>query len=395
MATLLLLGVCGSVWGYTRAWFKGVHCLLMVAMLLWGVALTESRTGWLNVSVMVAGFIFLWGDKKPKSFNAIVLVLGVYFVLLCLMVPEINAWISGETVFRRTVSDPIRLVIWGRAFDLILDKPFTGYGWGEIREAYIGLTDLPNLHGPLSHSHNIFLDILLCNGIVLGGLIITYVLTLINRLRTVARSDYSVIPALGCLLVFIHAMLELPLHYAHFLLPFGIIFGVLLKRSCVPPVFHLKQSIVLIFLGASACLLVLTGFDCFEVERTISFINYGRKEKLSESEYVPKLLVLTQWRDRLEFANSSPDKVISEEQYLHLKGVVITTPSPFLFFRFAQSLALNGMEVRAKIWLNSMCNTSPPQFLKDFEKHWQELSQENEKYRAVMWSGCRDAAMVK
>lgn len=388
LATLLLLSVMGVAWGYARKALGPAISVMLVLYLLFGVVLTESKTAGLNVAGVLLALYLFWGESRPKRFNLVLLGFGVYFVALYLSLPAINEFLFGEPSIRRAVGDAVRLDMWKSLVKAVMERPWLGYGWGQTTEAVFASTDFPATGGMTKHSHNIFLDIFLYNGLLLGSLVVLVLGTTFRQFLANLKQDYFIIPMLGVGLVLVHSMLELPLHYAYFLLPFGMILGVLGRRSglaswCVCP-----KWLGLGFAVAVACSLWITVADCLEAERTYFNVYFGKKGIAIPPEFQPRVTVLTQWHDRLMFANSKPGAPLAPEQLSWMKGVIVTTPEPFLLFLLAQNLALNGQPDEAKEWLKKMCKTVPTAVSQDLSEQWESAAESNSVYRMVDWKRC-------
>lgn len=388
LATLLLLSVMGVAWGCARKALGPAISVMLVLYLLFGVVLTESKTAGLNVAGVLLALYLFWGESRPKRFNLVLLGFGVYFVALYLSLPAINEFFFGEPSIRRAVGDAVRLDMWKSLVKAVMERPWLGYGWGQTTEAVFASADFPATGGTTKHSHNFFLDIFLYNGFLLGCFVVLVLGATFRQFLAHLKQDDFIIPMLGVGLLLVHSMLELPLHYAYFLLPFGMILGVLGRRSGVKIWCVCPKWLSLGLAVAVACGLWITIADCLEAERTYFNVYFGKKGKAIPPEFQPKLMVLTQWRDRLMFANSKPVNPLAPEQLSWMKGVIVTTPEPFLLFLLAQNLALNGQPAEAREWLDRMCKTVPPPVTQDLAEQWETAAEINAVYRMVDWKQC-------
>lgn len=388
LASLLLLGVIGVAWAYANAKLGVTVAVLLVMWLLFGVQLTESRTAWLNMLAILIGFAVFWRTPRPKYFRLVLVGLAVYAVLVHFSIPVLSELFRSQETASRGLYDAYRVAIWRESADLLIQRPYFGYGWGQVQEAYLFAERLPDFGGALSHSHNIFIQLLLNNGVLFGGLILVFFAGLFWQfLRNIWVPNF-IFPFFAFWILFVHAQLELPLHYAYFLLPFGLILGVLSQKSGLSVQLSVGRQIAVPVLALTAFVLALTLIDCFEVERTVNTIRYGEKAQAKSVDDLPNLYVLKQWRERLEFVNAEPQSPLTEERYQWMKGVVVSTPSPFMYFRLAQNLALDGQSERAQHWLGVLCRASPEDYKEKLFAHWSELSVSNSKYAAVNWKGC-------
>lgn len=389
LATLLILGGMSTFFLRQQGKVGGLLATIVVVWLLSGVVLAESRTAWINLGLVFALLGLFWRDQRPVYAGYLLAGLMTYFLIAnWLLFPLINDLLFvGQSGAGRQLTDPIRVAIWSLSLQQIISAPIMGWGWGELSEAFLGLDGLPNFQGALSHAHNVALDLLLANGPILGGALVLFGAMHLARLTKLITDQRVLVPLLSCLVLLVHASVELPLHYAYFLLPFGFYLGVIEYYRNAPATCVSKPVLVIAAVVAIGALLV-TARDYFIVEQTLHSVRYGQTGKNLAEEREPDLWVLTQWSDRLKFANAPISKNLSDAEYATMRGVVISTPSPFLYFKLARHLTEGGRTDQAKFWLNAICTASPPKYIEDLSAHWQELLRTNVSYTNVSWRGC-------
>lgn len=389
LASLFLLAMLGVAWGYARNALGAVVAIVLNLCFLFGVALTESRTAWLNFSGILVALFYYWGKSRPKYLSLLLVGFGIYSIALYFGLPVINDALFGEVSSPRPVADPIRLELWRNLSMAVLESPWFGYGWGQTIAAIFASRDFPEAGAMFKHAHNIVLELILYNGIVLGGLVVLVLGKLLRHFLGYLRQDFFIIPFLAVALLLVHSMLEYPLHYAYFLLPFGMLIGVLGLRSgldvkCACPKW---VGVGCLFVVAGG--LWITIVDSLEAERVHYYFYFGKKGQEIPPELQPQLTVLTQWSDRLVLANSKPSVPLSPENYAWMKGVAITTPESFLLVKLSQNLALNGKPDEAREWLDELCKIAPGALTDEVLEEWESAAQNNAAYRTVDWKGCR------
>src|SRR5262249_7270731 len=119
-----------------------------------------------------------------------------------------------------------RTTMWLQLLDALGQHPWIGWGWNQVSMAQLSVAaEYPDSRYT-QHSHNLVLNVLLENGVPLGVLLLgTPACWLAVRLRRVRALDPGV-ALLGVLLLLAHAMVEFPLSYLYFLVPFGIAIGI-------------------------------------------------------------------------------------------------------------------------------------------------------------------------
>lgn len=225
-ASLLCMAVCGALYFYERRVIGKAVTALLVVVLLFGIALAQSRTSWV-VALFFLGFMAYAGRaiRFRTRFGAAVLGVGLFacFVASLPLVSEGLLLTSPDLLDR--VKQAQRLELYQMFTAAILQGGVWGYGWTQVALAQLAVAPDYLLGLRASQTHNLLLDIILWNGPILGaGIIVAlgiWIFRLCSRLRT--PSAFFALMAFFCLLI--HGMLEYPLEYAFFLMPAGLLLG--------------------------------------------------------------------------------------------------------------------------------------------------------------------------
>ncbi len=384
LASLLLLALLGVAW-FRQSGRLGLRASLALAVvLLFGIALTESRTAWLNLVVLYAGLVVLRKKLDSPGLLKIATCLMLVFALMAFLLPLLGqslVWSGGEDLDAespryRAVNAQVRLDIWSVSLNASSLHPFTGYGWGRVVAAnFATITDHPGYLRYFTSSHNLFLDLILWNGYPLGLLIgVALAWWWWNHLCSISDASQAILfGAVTVLLV--HAQLELPLQYAIFLLPFGVLAGSLQAMQAQQSVRRLPAWPKWADLVALACVglaLAVTISDYFKVETSflgLRFENAGVRTTISREP--PQVLVLDQFVEHLKLARNTPRSGLSEKQLADMERVVNTLPSARAVQRVAQNYALNGQPERARYWLRVLCKSLPEPNCGEMHSQWQ------------------------
>jgi O-antigen ligase len=388
LASLLLLGVVGCAWGYGRSKLGAMTAVSIAALLLVGLAITESRTGWVNIALLMA-IAAIWRRLLPSArFLYAVVGLGVFFLVCVLVLPMAYAVNNGGVApaFRSPVGDP-RWSAWLMFLKAAAHNPILGFGWGQTGHAqFLMMDDKIVQGGNFLHAHNMVIDLIIWNGIPMGLaisiLMLWWVWIVIKNVR-----DFSHLAKVAFLMILgVHAMLEYPLQYAFFLLPAGMVAGSL-NLSSGQVVFGAGRKWLMGTLLALALItLVVTVQDYFKVERSFYALRFELKNiPTSLSREPPEVLALTQWREHIQFVRMEPQTNVRPIQLEWMREVAMTTPSAYAMYRLALMLAMNDMVGEAQLWLRRACQTSPGDHCDAIRNQWKERSSENSKYAAVAW----------
>lgn len=353
LCTACFLGLCGLLWLRQQQRVTGSAFWLGAVFLLWGMMMTQSRTGWLQMGLLV-----IWGLAQRTRANlaisrAQLLVLAALFAVGVLLWPAIcDALLlsSGRSIDDQ-IQTGIRLPYWQSMLDAIWREPLWGYGWQQVSLAQQRVAlDHPSVSLLFEHSHNLVLDLLLWNGVPIGGLIVALLAWWLIAHGRACRDARVVwlLAAVGG--VFMHAMLEFPLEYAYFLIPVGLAMGAIDHFSpdggSTLPVPRWAMFAFAALLGA---VFAVTASDYLKVEE-----NY-RTQRLELARIgvpgivtpAPDLQLLTQLEALLQVAHVEPTRDMNAEQLDWLHKASKRFAYPQVLLRYATALALNGQTQEA------------------------------------------------
>jgi hypothetical protein len=280
-----------------------------------------------------------------------------------------------------------RLIAWSAFADALLQRPWFGYGWSQVVSAQLAVaTEHPTLNGVFTSTHNLFLDLLIWCGIPLGLLIALALVAWLWRKLKAIRSAEDVILVMFLVVVANHAMLELPLHYAYFLLPVGLVMGVLNSRMGEVTVFVLPRWLSAgIWMGATL-LLVLIIRDYSRIEP--SHENFRMQQMRIKVAHIdaPDVLMLTQWREFIEVGRTEPTANMSASDIDRIRTVVNLFGGALFIHKLATALALNQQAGEAQLWLRRLCKSAPLQDCIDAQAVWNNQSLKYPDIAAIPWS---------
>lgn len=254
-----------ALWGGRRAWPGGaVAALLVPALALLAVALaaTTSRTGALQWGVVLA-LVLCWRRRGMGTAPLVLLGAGLAVYLLAVaVVPELLWHWQGfraESLLARFGDDGVactsRRVLWANMLTLIAQKPWLGWGWGELDYAhYVTLFPGERFCVLLDNAHNLPLHLAVELGVPIAVLLCGGALLLVWRARPWREADPLRQLAWGVLaIVGLHSLLEFPLWYG----PFQLVCLLALALLCWPtagvawrPGMALRGAVVGAWLGA-------------------------------------------------------------------------------------------------------------------------------------------------
>ncbi len=350
LATLLCMGLAGVLYFYERYIVGRFTAGFLAVLLLFGVALTMSRTPWVFSIAVLAFWVWKsYGGSLRLSVFALLGWIGLY-VLFLLALPSIaNTLLLPESDPLARAGSSGRLDMWWQLWNAVLQGPLWGYGWGQVSVAQVSVAvAYPALRLTTFYSHNILLDLLLWNGPILGGLIIGFIAVWLFRISWRARSSESLfaLVAAGCVLV--HAMLEYPLAYAFFLLPLGLFLGLVAAEGASSRGFEMPRWLLCTVLVFALGLFggVWKEYRIIEEYYRISRFEEARIGKLTAGP-VPDVILLSAPREYIRLVRMRVADEMSDSQIDWMRKVAYRHPGALSLFRYALALGVNGRPVDA------------------------------------------------
>ncbi len=389
-ATFLLWGLVALAWGMLRGHVGSLGATFAAVFLLFGVALTHSRTAWLGIGLLVAAS-WVWRRSWPHYGAPVwVSAMGLYFAACVSGL----SWLGQLLLLNdaQAVVDPMRFAsesrpqIWKLFVHAAWAQPWTGYGWNQVIIGHLALApDYPALGNKFSHSHNLFLDLVLWCGIP-AGLFVSYCLVrwLWACLRLVRRAEDAVI-LIFVVVVANHAMLELPLHHAYMLLPTCMVAAVLNVRLGAAVWFSVSPRLTSAVFLLAVVLLAAIVRDYTRVEPAYRTLRFEWANIKTQPAEPPDVLLLDQWREFVRYVHFEPKPGMSEAQLQWMRDGTQVYPGVAPYHKMAIALALNGRTEEAQLWLTRLCKMSQPFQCGAFKRGWADMARQDALIAAVPW----------
>ena len=243
-ATLTNIGLAACLWWITRCkeslpareispLFPMAWSLAAAALMAAGNAASSSRTGLLEL-VLVAGMLLWWGRLNEPEVRRVLLAAGMAYCVAVFALPRL-AGLEPSTsglLARLHDGDPVcasRLTLWNNVLHLIAQKPWLGWGWGELDYAhFVTLYPGTRFCDILDNAHNLPLHLAVELGLPLALLVCGWGTWLVWRLRPWREADPARQLAWAVLaLIMLHSMLEYPLWYGPFQIATGLCIWIL------------------------------------------------------------------------------------------------------------------------------------------------------------------------
>ena len=363
LASLLLCGLLGVALGRHTGAIGNSLGLTLAAWIVWGVALTESRTALLT---LIIGIAFLTIKKpiflKRQELRAYQIIF--FFYLICFFGKSSLAQIIGFemplSILERSTGE-LRIPLWKMAIDASLQSPWIGYGWGKSTIGYFNVFEnyresFGNTY--FENSHNLILDIALWIGWPLAIFILIPTIFWIYRALRCIDNTQKLLVFSAIMVLLIHAMLEFPLHYGYFLWPFCVLAGSLAvffeKKLNVD--FSITRPVASLLAAVFLLIETVVVIDYLKIEESFSELRFQiSRIGTGHDETLPRTFFLTDWPNVIALARETPHEGMDEETIKHWQALMIYNTSPLAIRKVIGANKLNGKETEARAWASRTC----------------------------------------
>lgn len=381
MATFLVMALMSCLYLYEKKKIQTKWLFACAALIIMGVALSQSRTAWVAaIAIMLYLAFYQYKDIiRLKWYYSTAWF--IFFVACIVAFPWLSQLaaqaidanvVQSRDVVARATGDMSRLAIWQQMLAAIQAQPWWGYGWYQSSVAFVSISD--TVQGPvwIRSAHNFILDFLLWNGLVIGLPFLAYFGYLGYQLQRWVSTPESVIGILMIGAFVTHAMFEFPQHYAYFLLPIGFILGTVLAQHPKVKII-VMPSIGLKFIFVFGLILLTVIYRDYDtvVPKLSQSIRYEKQpENITNQQPV---YLLSEFNRRIDWIRLNPYSKVSAEQIMQGEQMVLSYPTKYNLLKYAKLLAFNGKEKEARQQLNRL------KIIQKTEVSYEELVQDMPK----------------
>ena len=372
-ATLNGLALTAALWLATRSWLQFPAWLVATLLLESGIVLSGSRTGLVHVGLTTVYALLAAGMARgtPRGASpmhrapglivaAVLLVVGVVLLQPGIkMAGQAFDWRLFDTVVQMQAGHQMtyRGALWSQALAMFRAHPWLGVGYGEFGWGQFQVASQVQVVAEMSlHAHNAVLDLLAKTGAI-GAVGMVLVLAawfwrvVRHRIWHGTHAERSAtVPVLVWLaMLAAHSMLEYPLHYLYFFLPFCFLIAWLEPAGFGKRVPRGVATLATLgFVALSAVVLATLWQDYKRVEAR-EYASDEHRDALPTPRYWFRQHAAS---DVVEHTIITPDAAArllpGHIEALHL------LPTPTLIRRSAWLLALTGEQERARLWMERL-----------------------------------------
>ena len=383
-ANTLALTLCfavASVWYlYTQDKIKPVYALLLAVLLLWGLALTQSRIAWIILPLFFILFISESRNGNRIRLMALTLCMALFigFVLFAPVFLQLAGGLA-DSVENRATQTGVRLVLWQQALAMSRSHPWLGVGWFQFGANQVMNATQFQATEYSDYAHNIVLNFAAETGwpytlLLMGGCLYWIYHCCVRRWASPEVRYISFI----FIAVAVHSMVEFPLWYAFFLLPFGLMVGALhtdrLGSELVRPARAGLLLLVAATLAAMAWIQIdytrmSSGFDA------IAKIQAGDKRYLPNIQK-PKWTLFPQYYDYFHVVEVQPEPGMSSADLQFLEHISVRFGFGPILSRLAIACSNNNRPGEALQVLTIIQRIDAPEYA-GYYSDWRGYAQNN------------------
>ncbi|QXZ08647.1 O-antigen ligase C-terminal domain-containing protein [Comamonas sp. Y33R10-2] len=376
-ATFIMLNFCGIFYLYYKRDIGTSITVVLLIFFAWGLALAQSRAGFLELIVFfILGLVFYNNNKRLIYFfiASLIIFLAIWYIFL----PITSDFLEFSELRKDKASIGTRYIHWQTAISAIFMAPWFGYGWNQVSVALAKtVTNYPSTHEFIEHTHNLILDVIIWNGIPISLLLFAIIIKWLCKFVFFKTDifDKFVVLFLSCFLV--HSMLEFPLEYAYFLMPFSFLLGSIEKKKSDAKYFKINNVFVRKLIAPSILLscLIWVGYDYLNVESNVQNLRLEDRGLVIDAndKNVNNIKLFDQQKNYILFARTTAKENMSEEQLEWMRKISERYGHAPALFRYALAAGLNNRPQDATNSLIRICKTSSSFNCSDSENNWNNL----------------------
>lgn len=384
---LLLCFSLAAVWYlYQRRWLQQFAAAVLAVLLLAGLALTQSRIGWVILPAFALICLSTTSDGRPLSKWLLACMLLLYAALV-LGLPELGRLLgfAGGSVSEHVGGRSERRVLWQQAWSMAAQHPWLGVGWGGFGPEQVRIAADFSAGTYAEHAHNLILNFAAELGwpatlLLTGGLAWWLWQTCVAPAQSVTLRFASL-----CLLAaLVHSMVEFPLWYAYVLIPVGLLMGMLHQLRWPAAGLRVTPPAILVTCLLSGLLLVLVTLD---YQRVVSGFRSLRWEQQGYAIQrgtlqMPAYTLFPQFFEYFRLMKIEPREGMSASEIAYVEQWSRRFGFVHILNKLAEVYVLNGSPQRASRAMLSLQRLHPFSYAEYYD-YWRAKAALDARYAAV------------
>lgn len=350
LATLAIMGIASLGYLYETKKLGSTASVTLLGILLLGVGISESRTGVLSVLTLVMWWYAGRRNAALKVSGALVIAGCAFLFAMVWVWPKFIEYVqSGGSLTAATsagvnLSAGLRLIVWPQLIAAALQRPWLGWGVGEVAAANNAVLHNYPEGDPFTYAHNIVLDLVVGVGFPLAILFVIITTVWMRRRLGPVRTLMPWYCVALIIPVGVHSMFEFPFTYSYFLLPALFAAGLIEGVAAPAKALSLRwQYAALVIITATVALVwSAVEYVALEEDYRVARFEILRVGGTPVGYERPITHLLTQLDALTVVSRITPTPGMSSERMEIMRKVAMHYPWYAAQNRYALSLALNG-----------------------------------------------------
>lgn len=392
LATIQVWGLIGLTWLRYQRLITMPFFLTGFSVIVFGVGLTQSRAGLLEMLVVFGLLAFALRTLPRRDIIWTWVGALVLLIVWSFNFGAVAEWLGVRSmaVARLSAIDGARIDAWRAFWAAVEERPWFGYGITDVGYAYVALAlERPEIYigQRFAHAHNALLDLVLWVGLPLGILISGAIIVwLFRRILKLPIQPQKVFPLAVVVALGVHAMLELPHYFLYFVVPAGFCIGWL----CQSDVRQLDWNLPRPAWGAAGLAVIAAAtpivMDYFPYQERYTEWRYENQRvgKRPDIE-VHKPIVLNQIHDELVLYRLPLVANMSADQLQWITDTARSVNSPPAYFAAAKAQALAGYQVEAYLWMMRFNAIMDPEGVQQIKAIWLKDQARHSELAKLHW----------
>ena len=183
-------------------------------------------------------------------------------------------------------------------------------------------------------------------------------------------------------------MVEFPLHYAYFLIPVGLVMGIVNTRLRQRVVWTTPHWTLAGLIVLASLVVGVTFRDYAEVDQSYTMLRIEQSllgQGRGSMGEAPDVLALTHLREWIRLARYKPHAGMSRQELEEVEAITTAIPSPPLAYELAKTFALNEQPDKAHAWLGRICKLTDEKECSRARASWELAAPAEPRTAAVSW----------
>ncbi len=382
LALLLCMGIAAVWWFYQTRKFGMAVAATLTVLILWALALTQSRIGWLIIPVFAACMIRWRARDTFSAFRqlsmAAIAGLVIAYATIVSLLPRIAVLLGASVASagERAQTGAERISLYQQAWAISWHHPVTGVGWFQFGPNQLKIATEFQQSVYSEHSHNIVLNLLVELGWPIGVAILAATgWWCIASYRSQKKTMEGGFVTLFFWAVGIHSMVEFPLWYAYVLMPTALLLGAAHQSQ-----FGSKQITLPRWILASVFVMMAAGIVAVATDyrrlvvgfRALGFENLGMVADEGTTSR-PVFTMFPQFYDYFKFAKITAHVGMTPAEIADMEHLASRFGFAPTLMRMTIVYALNGRENDAVKTMETLHRLHPANYAEAYET-WKQMS---------------------